>query len=326
MKSNSYFIGLDLGGTKLKFGCGDEYGNLIMFDHLDSRSREGPDAILYTLANAVNIVLNRISYRGIKISGIGIGSPGTIDIVTGIVKGTTPNIKDWKGVNIKDSLESRFNIPTFVDNDVNLMSLGESICGAGRDSRIVLCLTLGTGIGGGIIINGKVHRGVGNAAAEIGHTSIIIDGRRCNCGQLGCMEAYGSSSGMVKTLYELSQNYPNAQILKEKERLNTFDTRVIFQYAEKGDDLAIQTINKTCQYMGRGIANAINLLNPEVVVVGGGIAGAGEKFISRIGEETKKYSITTALKDLKIVGAALGNKAGVTGAIIFASRSLKSTS
>lgn len=239
-----------------------------------------------------------------KIIGIGVGFPGPLDAQEGIVF-NPPNLKGWLNVPLRQILEGELGRPVVLENDANAAALGEYWRGAGRGVRSLVCLTLGTGIGGGIVLEGKVWHGARGIAGEIGHTTVIRGGRRCGCGNRGCLEAYGSSHGIITSMKELlGKDGAKAQITMEE-----INARVV-----AGDRKAQRVIRDAGIILGIAIANIANVLNPEVVVLAGGVSNLGDYLFNPIREEVKKRALPKAVEGLKIAKAELGDNAGVIGA------------
>ena len=192
------------------------------------------------------------------------------------------------------------------------MALAEARIGAGKKFKNILCLTLGTGIGGGILINNQVLRGEHFSAAEVGHIIIVYNGIRCNCGNKGCLEAYTTAPAMVKRYQKKMKRFGIAN------DTNELNTEYIFEKASRNDGLAKETITETCQYLGAGIASISNIIDPEVVIIGGGVSEAGDSFIKQIEEQVRQYSVKSITQNLKVVKAQMGNDAGIVGAILLA--------
>jgi glucokinase len=305
----SLFIGLDLGGTNLKYGVGDEKGQILIKKIKPSRAQES-QAIIFD--NMISAIEELISETRQKIQGIGVGTPGSVNFTKGQLNGNTPNLPNWTDAPIKKILESKFNMPVWADNDANVMALAEARNGAAKGFTDVVCFTIGTGIGGGIILNNQIYRGANFSAAEVGHIIVQKDGKRCNCGNFGCLEAYASAPAMVERYWnKLTDSGINSD-------LKSLRTEVIFDKANGGDRIAIDTINETCDYMGTGVASIVNALNPQVVVIGGGVADAGDTFIRQIETVIKKKALKANAQYLKVLKAKLGNEAGVVGAIFLA--------
>jgi glucokinase len=312
---NRYFIGVDLGGTNIKFGIVSDKGAILHKGMLSAQANLGRNAILNNINKAVKQSLTFARGKKIKIKGIGVGSPGTVNLDSGIIEGSCPNIPQMVNVNLKKWLARFFKFPICVDNDANVMALAEHKFGAAKGYKDALCLTLGTGIGGGIILNDKLFHGSNFAGAEFGHMTICYNGRKCNCGGIGCLEMYASAPAIVKdTRWLLRKNRKSIIYGLIEGDSDKLTTEVIFEAERKGDILASDVINQACAYLGAGIASAVNLLNPEIVVIGGGVSEGGESFIRRIEKEVKRRAFPSATKNLKVVKAKLGNDAGFIGA------------
>lgn len=315
-----YFIGVDLGGTNIKFGIVSDKGEIQQKGMLPAQANLGRDAILNNINKAIEQSLAFARKKKMKIKGIGVGSPGTVNLESGKIEGSCPNLPQMVNVNLKSWLSNHFKFPICVDNDANAMALAESKFGAAKEYKNAFCLTLGTGIGGGIILDGKLFHGSNFAGAEFGHMSICYDGRKCRCGGIGCLEMYASAPAIVKDAKRLLKRYRKSIIHKLiKGDLDRLTTEVIFQAESKEDTLASDVINQACAYLGAGIASAVNLLNPQVVVIGGGVSEGGQSFIRRIDKEVKKRAFPSATQNLKVVKAQLGNDAGFIGAAILCS-------
>lgn len=313
--SNRHSIGVDLGGTNIKFGIVSEKGEIVQKGIVPAQANLGRDAILNNINKAVEQSSIYAKKEKIGIIGIGIGSPGTVNLDTGLIEGSCPNLPQMVNVNLKKWLSSYFEYPIYVDNDANVMALAEHKFGAAKGYKDVLCLTIGTGIGGGIILEGKLFHGSNFAGAELGHMTICYNGRKCNCGGIGCLEMYASAPAIVRDTKRLLRKNKKSIIHKLfKENLDKLTTEIIFEAERKGDALASEVINQACIFLGAGIASAVNLLNPQIVVIGGGVSEGGESFIQRIEKEVKKRAFPSATKHLKVVKARLGNNAGFIGA------------
>lgn len=299
-------IGIDIGGTNIKFGICDKNGTILFSDSIPTPQKNNSKLIINEVLQIV-ANLNEFAHSfNIKICGVGIGSPGVIDVKRGIVLGNTPNLPKWKGVNLKKIIKDNYDFPCAVDNDANLFLLAESHLGAAKGYKNVLGLTIGTGIGGAIIIDGKIYRGSHYSAGEIGHIPIIAKGLRCKCGRLGCLEAYASAPALVMHYNSLLGSETNV------------DAKIIFKLAKENDPKAQEAVKLWCDYLAYGIASAVNLINPEIVVIGGGVAKAGEFIRYRIKKSLKTKVLTEAYEGLKIKLAKLGNDAGWLGAAIHA--------
>jgi len=305
-------IGVDLGGTNIKYALASETGKIFKEGLRPSYAQSDKMTILSNLATAVDDLMRYARSENIRVDVVGIGTPGNVNIETGMLMGSTPNFRDWCDINLSDELGSRINLPVFADNDANVMALGEARFGAGRAYRNLICITVGTGIGGGIIINGSVYRGAAYAGAELGHMVIDMEGIPCNCGSKGCLEMYASATAMIKRFVSYCQ--------RDKVKIDAKDLNAayLFELYQKAHPQARQTIDESIYYLGRGLASFINIFNPEIIIIGGGVADAGEVFLNGIRDVTFRYAMEKPAENVKIERALLGNRAGFLGALNFA--------
>jgi len=308
----SLFIGLDLGGTNLKYALGTGDGDLVVRYSKPSLAFQRQNKIFENMFSAVEQLMDEAARRGETVVAIGVGSPGCVDFEIGQLLGSTPNFEDWTDAPIKQRFEERFHLPTWVDNDANMMALAESRKGAGKGYRSILCATLGTGIGGGMVMNGEVYRGSHYSAAEIGHIVIEINGRPCNCGNRGCLEAYAAAPAIVD---RYRQKLKRFGVMFEIQGLNT---ETIFLKASLNEDLAKETIIETCDYLGTGLASVANIIDPDLIILGGGVAEAGDEFIQRIEQSVKQNAIGAIARKIRVVKGKLDVDAGIIGAILLA--------
>jgi glucokinase len=305
-------IGIDLGGASLKYALGTDLGEILKEGRRPSHATKRAEIIINEITQAILEMVSYAKTVGLKPSVIGLGTPGSVDVERGFLKGSTPNFKYWYDIPIKDEIEKKVHLPVYIDNDANLMAIGEAKFGAGIGHQNIICLTIGTGIGGGVILNGEIFRGSNYSGAELGHTTIKHDGQKCRCGGKGCLERYASASAMIELFYKksLTQFSP-----VEKEKINV---KYIFNQRKSGNPLAVEIIEKSTYYLGRGIANFINIFNPTIIIIGGGVAEAGKTYLKKVEEVAFHYAMDCAKKNVKIVGAKLGNRAGCLGALSFA--------
>lgn len=311
--NRQYTLGIDIGGTTIKYGICSSAGKLIGQGAIPTPATAPKQEILKKLSGLVseNLILAR--KKNITIAAIGIGTPGSVNINRGYLMGGTPNFKHWRNVSISKFLTDRFDIPVFVDNDANLMAYGEFIYGAGKKKKDVICLTLGTGIGGGVIINGEIYRGSFFAGAELGHMTINHAGKPCNCGGQGCLERYASATAVI-------EDYNRENPLNPVQ-----GTKQIFRLADQGDSLARAVIDRFVSYLAAGLASITNIFNPEMIIIGGGVSEAGKPLIDRVYKACQKRAMPVSIKNVEIVGAILGNRAGILGAGAFALKRLHLT-
>jgi glucokinase len=317
----NYSIGIDLGATKILSGIVDENGNII-FSIKNDTDKKGGLFLINQIKDIINFLLNKSVELKLKISSIGIGSPGRVDTKSGIIKDCTPNIKNWKGVNLKEELFNFTKVPIFVDNDANVSAFGEYIYSCGNNQEIVVVLTLGTGLGSGIIYKGKIFRGKG-LASEIGHSIIEKNGRICNCGQRGCLEAYVSGTAIENRVKELLIKYPESNLNKLK-KITSHD---IFNFANKNDFLSVIVIDEFIDYLSSGIISLVNILDPSKIILAGGISdnivnyldiikGRVSSQINISNFDTEIIKISKLTSNLGLIGAALISLFGIkTGEI-----------
>jgi glucokinase len=304
-------IGIDLGGSSIKYALGTEEGEILKTGNRPSRATEKYQIIIKEVSEAIFEMLGYADSIGVQVSAIGMGTPGAVDVTTGYLKGFTPNFRHWHNVPVKRELEKKVKRPVFVDNDANLMAFGEAKFGAGIGYQNIICLTIGTGIGGGIIINGDLFRGSNFAGAELGHTTIKYNGLKCRCGGKGCLERYASATAMIDQYSKMSRHQKSTK----KEKINV---KYIFEQSKLGDPIANEVIDNSTYYLGRGLANFINIFNPNSIIIGGGVADAGKAYLKKIENVAFRYAMDCAKEKVTIVGANLGNRAGYMGALKFA--------
>jgi glucokinase len=314
------FVGIDFGGTKIKIGIINAKGKIIHKDIFSTDIDQSGQQIIQQIAGCTKQVIADSGLRSENIAGIGIGSPGLLNPETGQLK-IVVNIPQLNDIFIATALHSILNLPTFLDNDVNAMALGEFYYGAAKGYENIVALTLGTGVGGGIILNGKLYRGTSFTAGEIGHLSIDPNGPVCPCGNYGCLERYIGRDGILARfrLYQ-SKGLPT--------RINDFldngkvTPKAIAQAAEANDPLSIEVLAETGKILGIALASLTNVLNPEIFVIGGGIANAGDLILNSTRHELIKRAYTIPAQAVKVVPAAFKNDAGIIGSASIAACNL----
>jgi len=308
----NYVIGIDLGGTNLRTGLVDRNGKIHHRLSIKTENNADPQTISNQIFYLIDEIIN--VGAGLKpappnIIGVGLGSPGLVD-----KKGETilfsPNLPLWRNIPIKRMVSERFSVPCVLENDANAAAWGEKWVGAGKEADSLVMLTLGTGIGGGIIINNKLWRGVNNVAAEIGHMVIQMDGPKCSCGNYGCIEAYASATALVRRFKELLKSgMPSS--LKDAGDVTA---KMINDAAFQGDKASLDVIKETGHYLGVALVNIMHVLNPEVIVLTGGMIGSGDLLMNPIKQVIKEKAFEASAKETKIVFSQLGNDAGIIGA------------
>ena len=317
-----YSIGIDLGGTDIKAGLLSADGKLSCRTVVSTRVNEGAKAIAARIAQTIQHVIKTAEIESAhgddirqKVIGIGLGAPGLIIAGSGIIH-FSPNFPGWTDIPLLDYISAELDgldIPLYIDNDVNVMVLGELHHGAGIGYENVVALTLGTGVGGGVVINRKVYHGSWNTAGELGHTVVQPNGRRCGCGNHGCLEAYAGARHIVeRTQHQIAEGQKTC--LKPQG----LTPKQIAQAASAGDALAQEIFSETGRYIGVALTSIAHILNPQIAIIGGGIAAAGESLLfQHIRSEFAKRAMDIPRK-MEIVPAKLGNSAGLVGAAMLA--------
>ena len=305
--------GVDIGGTTVKLAFIDLSGNVETKWEIPTNTSHGGETIVSDIGQAIRNKLNDSNIDVSKLIGVGIGAPGFIDVENGLIFEAV-NL-GWKNYPLKKEMENILGIPTFVDNDANLAAFGEMWKGAGTGAENLLCVTLGTGVGGGIIAAGEIVHGESGMAGEIGHiASVIENGVLCNCGKRGCLETVASATGIARSGLEAIQSNPAGKLKTIFDLTGTLTSKDIFEAAEEGDSLAVAVIEESCHHLGFALANLANALNPQTIVIGGGVSKAGEYLIKMIRKSFDQYAIPKISKETTIRTATLGNDAGVIGA------------
>lgn len=308
MKKHEYAIGIDLGGTNVKYALIDNEGVFHFDGILPSMAEVSAEAVIGQLAEAVSQVKKVAALNGIDLKGVGIGTPGIVDETGRIVVGGAENIRGWENIALADRLEEISGLPVRMGNDANLMGLGETVFGAGRGASDVVFITVGTGIGGAVVIGGKLFAGYAGRGTELGHVPLIADGEKCACGSVGCLEHYASASALVRRFCD--------RMKRESPAFDpgNVDGKYIVGLYRQGDAVAVESLDEHCDFLGHGIAGFINIFSPQKVVIGGGLSQAGEFYISKVREAAMKYSMRDCAVNTEIVAAELGNRAGCLGA------------
>jgi len=302
-------IGVDLGGTNLRTAIVNSDGVILDKRKEATQAVDGWMKVVARLIDNIKRQLEIGAQMGSKVFAVGVGAPGVILVDKGVVV-KSPNFPDWNNLPLKAELEKALNIPVFIENDANAAALGEKWRGAGQNIRSMIHLTLGTGVGGGIILDNKIWHGADGMAGEIGHMTLIPDGRQCGCGNTGCLEMYASARGIVQSFREELEK----QKLHTAEALKEVTSEKVYQAAREGDAVARRVMKDMGRMLGIGIASLINIFNPERVVIGGGVKDAWPLFIGATHEEIMKRAFQVPAERTEIVPSSLGDDAGMVGA------------
>ncbi len=318
-KNIKYVLGVDLGGTKISVGAMKADGTSRHGMHsLPTLAAEGADAVVSRIVAMIGTTIaqtmNETGATREDFLGVGIGSPGPLDRNRGLVI-TTPNL-GWTDFPLRDRVAEESGLRATLDNDANCATLGEWWIGAAKGAKNVVGITIGTGIGGGLILDGKLYHGASDAAGEIGHTTIDSTGRRCNCGNYGCLEAYASGPAIANRAREALVLTPDSVIVAMAGG-NPADitAQMVYDASAKGDELARDVVRETARFIGTGVANLLNIFNPEVVVLAGGVAQAGEDLFGPVRAEVRRRAFKPNVDACRIVAGTLDGAAGVVGAV-----------
>ncbi len=306
-----YKLGIDIGGTNIAMGIIDDSNNIIARDSIPTNaSGREYDEIIAAMGEAVNRLIKTSKIPLDKIEYIGLGAPGILDNASGTITDNS-NIH-WVNYPIKAKLQQYINKPVFLGNDANVAAWAEYNNGCGKGSKTFVMLTLGTGIGGGIILNGRLHTGAHNTAAEIGHATFISGGEQCGCGKKGCIEAYCSATALIKFAKRAIEKYPDS-IMKKAPKISA---KTVIDAYKAGDKAAQEIFEAYTDNLAEFIGSIINVLDPDIVALGGGVANAGEVLLAPVREKLKKYILFTELQATRIMKAEMGNDAGIIGAAL----------
>lgn len=316
---STFVIGVDLGGTKISAGAVSRDGSKIAgVRSVETQAELGAEGVVDRIIGLIEgVILDATQETGAArkdFIGIGLGAPGPLDRKNGIVI-VAPNL-GWRDFPLRDRVTKRLGLPATLDNDANCATVGEWWLGAARGGRNVVGITIGTGIGGGLILNGELYHGSSDVAGEIGHTTIDVNGRHCKCGNYGCLEAYASGPAIAVRAREALVREDTASSLPSmvNNQLDKITAELVYKAAKLGDALANEIVRDTARYLGAGIATLLNLFNPDVVVVAGGVTYAGEALFGPLRAEVRRRAFKPAVQAARIVPAELTGTAGIVGA------------
>ncbi|MFC1501892.1 ROK family protein [bacterium] len=310
MIQTKLFAGIDLGGTNIKSGLVSRDGDIQLEKNVPSETEGGVHHVLDRMAACVKDTMRELG-EGITVKGVGVGVAGLVEYEKGLLH-EAPNLPGWSKVPVKAELEKRLKMDVFVDNDANLAALGEYAFGAGQGITEMLMVTLGTGVGGGLILRGEIYHGAIGAAGEFGHITVQLDGPVCGCGRRGCVEAFVGTQGILRSVQEKLDS--GRKSLLEEIDPGQRTPKDVSRAARNDDAVAIEVLAEVGTYLGAGMGNVANLLNIQRVVVGGGVAKAGDFILKPARKGLQRVALETSAKSIEVVPAMLGTKAGLVGA------------
>ena len=304
-------IGIDVGGTSIKSAFINEKGQILDRFSMKVNKSASAEEEVGTLCDLIN---EGIKKNNFEVTGIGVGIPGILDMDEGIII-SSPNLPEWEGFEFAKFVSNRTGIPVKINNDANVAALGEAKFGSGSKYQNSIMITLGTGVGGGIVLDGKLYDGNKHQGAELGHMVVSINGRECGCGRKGCLETYASATGLIKSTKEAMEKHPESLLFEVEKELGGIDARNAFTAAKRGDLVAQTVVDEYVMYLGEGLINFCNIFRPEVIILSGGVANEGENLFSRVREYLKihTYGMRGSPK-VEVAPSELGYDSGKIGA------------
>ncbi len=315
--SEKLVLGVDVGGTKIAAAVITGEGKVISRDYSPTSAQAGPQVVIDNILATIDRAISSSNVGLSQLCGIGIAAAGIIDSENGKVI-FSPNLPGWHEVPLGDAVQQRFNVSTYLGNDASLAALGEWRFGVKKQVTNLIYITVSTGIGGGIICNGKLYTGVLGAAGEIGHMTIDVNGPRCNCGNVGCWETLASGTALAReAVRQINEGAKTAITSLVSGDLTKVDAKVVFEAAKQGDKLANQLIARLGYYLGVGLTNLVNIFNPELILIGGGVAKMGDLLLEPAIKVVKQRAFTTSATSVQIKPALLGDDSSILGAVAF---------
>jgi glucokinase len=315
--SEKLILGVDVGGTKIAAAVVTDEGKVISRGYGSTSAQAGPQVVIDNIFHTINRAISSDNVGLSQLSGIGIAAAGIIDSRNGKVI-FSPNLPGWHEVPLGDAVHQRFNVSAYLGNDASLAALGEWRFGVKKQVANLIYVTVSTGIGGGIICNGKPYTGVLGAAGEIGHMTIDVNGPRCNCGSVGCWETLASGTALAREAVKHIEEGDSTSIVEfAGGDLTRVDAKVVFEAAKQGDKLANQLIARLGYYLGVGLANLVNIFNPELILIGGGVAKMGDLLLDPAIKIVEERAFTTSATSVQIRPALLGDDSSILGAVAF---------
>lgn len=309
-----YYIGIDIGGMSIKGGLTDETGKILVKDSITTKPDNPYPETVKDIAELCDKLMQKAGIDASKLSGVGMGIPGTINSKKGVI--TYSNNIKFENVPIVKEFRKHLDVPTYIGNDANCAALGEVVFGQSKGYKDAILITLGTGVGSGIIIDGNIFEGKDGAGAEAGHMGIQINGERCTCGKKGCWEAYASAAALVRQTKRAMQKHPQSLMHQIAAENGKVSGRTAFKAARENDRAGVSVVNKYVKYVSEGLISLVNIFRPEILLIGGGVSNEGEYFIKKLQRQVSMYSYGGKRNPyVKVVKASLLNDAGLLGAV-----------
>ena len=311
-------LAIDLGGTKIITALVSDKGEIIARKYCLTLANKGTESVINRILSTVDSFLNLRNMSVRQLNAISIAAAGVIDMEKGIIT-RSPNLPGWIDIPLRSIVKEKFQVDTFLINDANAAVLGEYQFGAGKGLSNLILITLGTGIGGGIIINGRLYFGASGGAGEIGHMTIDVNGPRCSCGNTGCLEMFASGTAIAReAIRRINDGEKSSLTSVVKGKIKNITAEKVEKVAREGDYLASDVIARAASYLGAGMVNLVNIFNPEMIIIGGGMSEMGELLLDPIRHAVRERAFHLSAQAVRIVPAQLGSDAGVSGAAVFA--------
>jgi len=315
---SGFVVGLDLGGTKILSLCLDESLNIVGRDYRETEADQGPDAVISRMIESA-----RAAAGGRNLNGIGVSAPGPLDINRGVVT-KAPNLPGWTDIPLQERVRELTNLPAWIENDANAGAVAEHRMGAGRGTRHMILVAVGTGVGGGLILDGRLFHGASGGAGEVGHMIVDPDGPICGCGRKGCLEAVASGRALDKAAVEIVAAEPDGAVARAARREGEEpDARILDIAASEGDAAAVEALTRAGRFLGAGLTNLTNLLNPDVIAIGGSVRNS-DIYLRTAIDMMRSSAFAQHSADVRVVEAELGDEAPAMGAAIIALENLQS--
>jgi glucokinase len=324
--ADDLILGVDLGGSKILTAVTDSQGKMLSRDHSVTPAGKGHEAVIRSILESAHRALEQADVAVSELAAVGVGAPGLVNPGTGILY-TSPNLPGWRDIPLRAVMQERLDKKTFLINDANAAALGELHFGAARGARNFIYITLSTGIGGGIVIDGGIYSGAIGAAGEVGHMTIDDDGPPCNCGNKGCWETLASGTALAREAKQRIKEGAKTSIPGYVDGdIEKVTAEVIHSAAQQGDSLARELIARTGYYVGVGLASLINIFNPELIVIGGGLSNIGDMLFDPAFKVARERAYRETFRAVRFAAAELGRNSGVLGAAVFALQEMRKQS
>ncbi len=313
-------LAVDLGGTKIVAAIVSNQGRVVAKEYCPTLADEGPQAVIKRILSTIDRLLSKQNMDLSQLDSISLAAAGVVDSDRGLIT-SSPNLPGWHDIPLRDTVKEKYGVNTFLINDASAAALGEHRFGAGRGVNNLIMLTVGTGIGGGIIIDGKLYLGACGSAGEIGHMTIDIHGPECSCGNIGCLEMLASGTAVAReAIKRIHQGEKSSLTEMMSGRVEDITAETVEAAAAGGDALASEIITEAATYLGIGMVNLVNIFNPEMIIVGGGMAKMGDRLLEPARQVVAERAFQLPVQAVSIVTAQLGNDAGVLGSAVFVRR------